>query len=70
MASRGRRPLKPRAGFGRNEEVKEGVHDSILKQARKSGQLNLSGRSLASSNSSTVSQELVCSFIIPLRGSI
>lgn len=46
MASRGRRPLKPRAQFGGNEEVKGGVHDSILKQARKSGQLNLSGRSL------------------------
>lgn len=49
MASRGRRPLQPRAGFGGNQESKDGVHDSILKQARKSGQLNLSGRSLSES---------------------
>jgi len=51
MASRGRRPLKPHAGFGAKEEIKDGVHDSMIKQARKSGQLNLSQRSLTSSKS-------------------
>ncbi|XP_021354687.1 leucine-rich repeat-containing protein 40-like isoform X2 [Mizuhopecten yessoensis] len=49
MATRGRRGrpvLNP--GFGK-EDTKNGstIHPTILKQARKSGQLNLSGRSLA-----------------------
>ncbi|XP_045160568.2 leucine-rich repeat-containing protein 40-like [Mercenaria mercenaria] len=48
MAARGRRQWKPQAGFQAQQEQKEGVHVSILKQARKSGQLNLSGRSLTS----------------------
>lgn len=48
MAARGRRPFKPQAGFGtqQQQEPASGVPASILKQARKSGQLNLSGRSL------------------------
>jgi hypothetical protein len=49
MAARGRRQFKPQPGFQAQQDQKEGVHASILKQARKSGQLNLSGRSLTSS---------------------
>ncbi|KAH3694443.1 leucine-rich repeat-containing protein 40-like [Dreissena polymorpha] len=48
MAARGRRPIPPKAGFGAKQEASDGVHASILKQARKSGQLNISGRSLTS----------------------
>lgn len=46
----GRQPFKPRAGFQRanqaQDDDKTGVSDVILKQARASGQLNLSNRSL------------------------
>ncbi|XP_076463206.1 leucine-rich repeat-containing protein 40-like [Babylonia areolata] len=47
MAARGR-GRGGRGAFGRvaNEDTSSGVHPSILKQARRSGQLNLSGRNL------------------------
>lgn len=47
MASRRGKAFAGRTGggFGATQE-KSGVHPSMLKQARKSGQLNLSGRSL------------------------
>ncbi|XP_062589688.1 leucine-rich repeat-containing protein 40-like isoform X2 [Saccostrea cucullata] len=46
MATRGRKPFANRQGFQRPAEEK-GVHPTILKQARRSGQLNLSGRNLS-----------------------
>lgn len=46
MASRGRKPIRPGAGFGAQPETENGVPDTMIRQARKSGQLNLSGRSL------------------------
>ncbi|KAK3090844.1 hypothetical protein FSP39_015117 [Pinctada imbricata] len=47
MASRFKRP-NPRAGFQQKDDTPSGtVHPSILKQARKSGQLNLSQRNLS-----------------------
>ena len=48
MASRFKRS-NIRPGFQKNETPSTGVHPSILKQARKSGQLNLSQRSLTES---------------------
>ncbi|WAR24190.1 LRC40-like protein [Mya arenaria] len=48
MASRGRRPIRPQGGFGAAPEPKSGVPASMIKSARQSGQLNLSGRSLTS----------------------
>ncbi|KAL8607179.1 hypothetical protein ACOMHN_009573 [Nucella lapillus] len=46
MAARGR-GRGGRGAFGRaSEDTSSGVHSSILKQARRSGQLNLSGRNL------------------------
>ena len=49
MAARGRRPFNARAGAkGSDEQETTGVHPSMLKAARKSGQLNVSGRSLTS----------------------
>ena len=47
MAARGRRPFNARAGAKNpSDDTGEGVHPSIIKAARKSGQLNISGRSL------------------------
>ncbi|XP_071117389.1 leucine-rich repeat-containing protein 40-like isoform X1 [Haliotis cracherodii] len=51
MATRGRGkrvPFDTKAGFRKQQgnESREGVHAQILKQARQSGQLNLSGRGL------------------------
>lgn len=48
MSARGRRPDQ-RSGFNRAQasESGTGVHQALLKNARKSGQLNLSGRSLS-----------------------
>jgi len=50
MASRGRRGrMDPRGGFGADVQDTSGnIHPSILKAARKSGQLNISGRALTS----------------------
>ena len=47
MAARQRgRGARGAFGRGANEDASSGVHPSILKQARRSGQLNLSGRNL------------------------
>ena len=47
MASRGRRPFNARGGAQNvTGDTGQGVHPSIIKAARKSGQLNISGRSL------------------------
>ena len=47
MAARQRgRGARGAFGRGANEDASCGVHPSILKQARRSGQLNLSGRNL------------------------
>lgn len=51
MADRrgGRQRFNPKAGFRQSakDESSSGVHAAIIKQARQSGQLNLSGRGLA-----------------------
>lgn len=63
MATRGRKPFANRkAGFPNPTEEK-GVHPTILKQARKTGQLNLSGRNLSTSNDFHRSQPMDSSYI-------
>lgn len=47
MATRGRKPFANRKAGFQNPTEEKGVHPTILKQARKTGQLNLSGRSLS-----------------------
>ena len=49
MASRGRGKWKPQAGFGTGfgiESQGAGIPNALIKNARHSGQLNLSNRSL------------------------
>lgn len=60
MAGRGRRPFNARGGTNNpSDDSGEGVHPSIIKAARKSGQLNISGRSLTTGSKS--SDEVCCS---------
>lgn len=47
MATRGRKPFANRKAAFQNPTEEKGVHPTILKQARKTGQLNLSGRNLS-----------------------
>ncbi|XP_033107307.1 leucine-rich repeat-containing protein 40-like [Anneissia japonica] len=46
MSKRGRQPFNKRAGFQRQQEPASGVSAALLKQGRRSGQLNLSSREL------------------------
>lgn len=62
MATRGRKPFANRKAAFQNPTEEKGVHPTILKQARKTGQLNLSGRNLSTGddfNSSLIQPVLV-----------
>ena len=57
MASKRRPGIDPKAGFrNQKQETSSGVHPVMLKQARQSGQLNLSSRGLSEGNLSAFAQ--------------
>lgn len=67
MASRGKGVPRGGAKFGIQKPLENSnkIHDSILKQARQSGQLNLSGRNLTEGdlNQRIISLVSLCSFL-------
>ena len=58
MAFRKRQGFDPKAGFKKPQDPNT-VHAALLKNARASGQLNLSGRSLSEGNHVAVGRGLI-----------